>query len=462
MKMKKILALVLALMLTMSAFAFAETAEETAAAEETAVEETTAEESAESAETTAEEEVPEHDYEVITDPVVASFGDVEIHVSDCMTRFMNYYQTLSQYASYGIDVSNYIDSIKQTVLAEMVQLAIEAYKVEELGYNQFTEEELAEIEADAEATYNEMYLYYYDYFTYNAAADADIAAMTTEYLEQYNYSKDDILTLAKNSFATDKMVADLTKDVAVTEEDLTSYYDSCVAEDEESYTLNFGLYEESRTYETDTAICWNPEGYRRVLQVLIGFDDETKAQYADLQAQLDELLAAPAETTTTEATEATDETAEPALTIDEVNAQMDALAAPLYEIANEVTEKFNNGTPIEELIAEYSADDGMPEEGYYVNIQSTMWDEAFIDAAFSVTEKGQLSAPYAGMYGLYMVYYLDDVPAGAVALDEVREVLEPECLNLMVREAYFAQLDAWKEELGVETNIDFFITGYEG
>lgn len=449
MKMKKIIALVLALMLTMSAFAFAETAEETAAAEQTVAEET--------AEPTAEEEVPEHDYEVITDPVVASFSDVEIHVSDCMTRFMNYYQTLSQYASYGIDVSNYIDAIKQTVLAEMVQLAIEAQKVEELGYNQFTEEELAEIEADAEATYDEMYQYYYEYFTYNAAADADIATMTTEYLEQYNYSKDDILTLAKNSYATNKMVADLTKDVTVTEEDLTSYYESCVAEDEESYTLNFGLYEESRTYNSDTAICWNPEGYRRVLQVLIGFDDETKAQYADLQDQLDALLAAPTATA-----ETADETAEPALTIDEINAQMDALAAPLYEIAGEVTEKFNNGTPIEELIAEYSADDGMPAEGYYVNAQSAMWDEAFVDAAFSVTEKGQLSAPYAGMYGLYMVYYLDDVPAGAVALDEVREVLEPECLNLLVREAYFAQLDVWKEELGVETNIDFFVTGYEG
>ena len=147
MKLKKILALVLALMLTMSAFAFAETAEDPAA-EETAA----AAEADDTADAAAEEEVPEHDYEVITDPVVATVGDVEIHVSDCMPRFMNYYQTLAQYANYGIDVSNYITSIKQTVLSEMVQMEIEKVKVKELGYDQFTEEELSEIEADAAAT----------------------------------------------------------------------------------------------------------------------------------------------------------------------------------------------------------------------------------------------------------------------------------------------------------------------
>lgn len=455
MKLKKILALVLALMLTMSAFAFAETAEEPAA-EETAA----AEEAVDTADAAAEEEVPEHDYEVITDPVVATVGDVEIHVSDCMPRFMNYYQTLAQYANYGIDVSNYITSIKQTVLSEMVQMEIEKVKVKELGYDQFTEEELAEIEADAEATYNEMYLYYYDYFTYNAEPGSDVATMTTEYLEQYNYSKEDVLERAKNSFATNKMALDLTKDVAVTDEDLTSYYDSCVAADTEEYHMHYDAYESARTYGTDTAICYNPDGYRRVLQVLIGFDEETQAKYADLQSQMDALLNPEAAETAADAE--TDETAEPALTAEEILDQMDAYTAPLYEIASEVTEKFNNGTPIEELIAEYNADEGMPAEGYYVHNQSAIWDEAFVDAAFSVTEKGQLSAPYAGMYGLYMVYYLDDVPAGPVALDDVREILEPECYDILVREAYFAKLSEWRDEMNVETNIDFFITGYEG
>lgn len=452
MKMKKILALVLALMLTMSAFAFAETAEEPAAAEDAAATETTE---------TSDEEVLEHDYEVITDPVVATVGDVEIHVSECMTRFMNYYQTLSQYASYGIDVTSYLDSIKKTVLSEMVQLEIERQKIAELGYDQFTEEELAAITADAEETYNEIYLYYYDYFTYNAEAGADIGLMTTEYLEQYGYGKEDVLTMAKNSYATDKMVADITKDVTVTDEDLASYHYSCITEDEESYHLKYDAYEEARIAGSDTAICYNPEGYRRVLQVLIGFDDETKAQYAELQSQLDALLAT--EETTEETAEATAEATEaPALTVEEIKAQMNELTAPLFETAAEVTEKFNNGTPIEELIAEYSADEGMPAEGYYVHSQSPSYDSAFVDAAFSVTEKGQLSNGYAGIYGVYMVYYLDDVPSGAVALDEVREVLEPECYDILVRETYYAKLTEWRDELNVTTNLDFFVTGYEG
>ena len=453
MSMKKILALLLALLLTLSACAFAETAEEATADETAAVEET--------AEETAGEEELEHDYEVITDPVIASFGDVEIRVSDAMPRFMSYYNTMSGYSSYGIDVANYVPYIKQVVLAEMVQLAIEEHMVAELGYDQFTDEELATLEEEGTDTYNEMYAYYYEYFELNSTDyETDIGQQVTDYLAQYGYSKEDVINRAKVSAATDKMVHELTKDVTVTDADLEEYYNELIAEDQEAYQAKFGKYEEARTYGSDELIAWNPDGYRRVWQVLIAFDDDTKNQYAALQEQLDELLGMTETEDTTE--ESTEESTEPVLTVDEIKAQMAALTAPLYETANEVTEKFNNGTNISELIAEYNADTEMPEEGYYVCANSELWDSAFIDAAFSVTEIGQLSAAYAGQHGLYMVYYLDDVPGGAVEMtDEVRETLTTEVYNNKQLDAYYAYLDTWMEDLGVETNIDFFVTGYE-
>lgn len=451
MSMKNILALLLAMMLMISACAFAETADETeTTAEETVTEETAAEDG---------EEVLEHDYEVITDPIIASFGDVEIHVSDAMPRFMSYYNTLSNYSSYGIDVSSYVSYIKQTVLAEMVQLAIEEHMVTELGYDQFTEEELTALEEDATDTYNEMYAYYYEYFELNSTDyETDIGQQVTDYLAYYGYSKEDVLNRAKVSAATDKMVADLTKDVTVTEEDLQEYYDALVAEDQSAYQAKFGDYEQARTYGSDELITWNPDGYRRVWQVLIAFDDDTKTQYAALQEQLDKLLSS--DETEESAEEETSD--EPALTVDEIKAQMAELTAPLYETAAEVTEKFNNGADISELITEYSADTEMPEEGYYVCANSELWDSAFIDAAFSVTEIGQLSAGYAGQHGVYMVYYLDDVPGGTVEMtEEVREMLTEEVYNNMQLDAYYGYLDTWKEDLGVETNLDFFVTGYE-
>lgn len=430
MNIKRIFALLLALLLTMSACAFAEAGG-----------------------VAAEEEVPEHDYEVITDPVIITFGEREIHVSEVMTRFMNYYQTLSSYESYGITPASFLTQIKKTVLSEVTQELIEEVKIAELGYDQFTAEEQAVIDAQIEETFNDIYLYYYDYATYNSAPDADIAAIVNEYLEHYDYTKEDIQKKITHSYAADKMATDLTKDITVTPEVLLEYYNALVAQDQAEYENNRANYEDARTYGTDDMFCWNPEGYRRVLQVLIGFEtEEAKTEYNQLRTWRQQLFNGETPTAAE---------GETVPTIEEINARMAELEAPLKETAAEVTEKFNNGATIEELMAEYSADQNTPAEGYYVNFLSELYDVAFVDAAFSVNEIGQLSAGYAGQHGVYMVYYLADVPAGPVPLEELSEQLMPICLTNMQKDAYFTQLNEWKTELGIVTDIEMFITGYE-
>lgn len=429
MSIKKTLALLLALLFTLTSCAFA------------------------TAGGSAGGEVPEHNYEVITDPVIITFGDREIHVSEAMPRFNNYYQQLSSYQSYGIEASSFLTQIKKTVLSEMTQELIEEVKVEELKYNQFSEEEQAAIDAQVEQTFNEVYLYYYDYFTYNSAPDADIDATVKECLEHYNYTKEDIYKMVSNRVAVDKMASDLTAGTVVTDEAMQSYYDALVAQDQTAYAENLAAYEEARMYGTDDRFMYNPEGYRRVLQVLIGFEnEEDKTAYNDLLTKYNTLI---------NGGELTVAEGEVAPTIDELKAAMTDMEAPLREIAAEVTEKFNNGTPIDALMDEYSADRKTPAEGYYVNIQSSAFDSAFVDAAYSVNEIGELSAPYAGQHGLYMVYYLADVPAGPVALEDVRAELEPECLSNLKRDTYFAQLSLWRDQLGITTNIEMFITPYD-
>ena len=96
MKMSRILALLLALMLALSAVAFAEDATEAPAAEAT--------------EAPADDEAAEAE----ADPVIAEFGDVQIRVSDALPQFESYYQMMS---GYGFDMSAYAPYIKQQVLA---------------------------------------------------------------------------------------------------------------------------------------------------------------------------------------------------------------------------------------------------------------------------------------------------------------------------------------------------------
>lgn len=427
MKMRKVLALLLALLLTLSAVAFAEEPEATEAP--------VAEEAPEASGETAADE----------DPVIAEFGDVQIRLSDALLRFENYYQML---ASYGIDMSVYSDIVKQQVVSELVQQAIEAYKTEELGYNDLTGEELEQAAAEAESQYQELYDYYLSYFTSNGVEDP--AAETTAFLAEYGYSQDDILEMLKQSIATNNMATELTRDVEVTEEDLQAGYDEEVAADQAAYEGNYTAYETARSGGSDEMFAWNPEGYRRVRQVLIGFEDDDRAAYTALANEL--VKARNGE--------------EGARSEEEIQAEIDALYAPLYETAADVRAAFDAGTSIDDLITEYGSDPGMLTEpglteGYYVCADSQQWDTAFRDAAMSVNAIGELSEPAPGTYGLYMVYYLADVTPGAVPLDELRDTLSAQLLSEAQTTAYHAQLSAWREELGVEYHLENFVTAYD-
>lgn len=420
MKMRRILALLLALTLTLCSTALAE--EATEAPEAAATDEAAA----------ATEE----------DPVIAEFGDVQIRVSDAMPQYASYYQML---ASYGIDMTAYADYVKNQVVSELVLQAIEAYKTAELGYNEFTDEELATATENASARYQEMYDYYLSYFTTNGVGDP--ASETTAYLEQYGYTPETILEKVKQGLATDKMAEALTADLEVTDEDLKAYYDAAVAEDEEAYFENYTDYETARLNASDAVIAWNPEGYRRVRQVLIAFDDDAKSQYSTLSSEL------------TQAQNGD----EGARTEAEVQADIDALLAPLYEKAAEVRGKFDEGATIDDLIAEYGSDPGMTTEpglteGYYVCANSQMWDQAFVKAAMSVDAVGQLSEPEVGVYGLYMVYYLADVTPGAVDYEQIRDVLDAQCLQETRQNAYYSQLTDWVDELNVQYHMENFVT----
>ena len=247
------------------------------------------------------------------------------------------------------------------------------------------------------------------------------------------------------------MVDAITADLVVTDEDLQAYYDDAVAEDQQAYEGNYAAYEQDRcsTSEEDV-IAWNPEGYRRVRQVLIALDSDSKTRYSALSTELDNIRNGE----------------ESARTEEEVQEEIDQLFAPLYETADEVRAKFDEGAGIDELIAEYGSDPGMTTEpglteGYYVCANSQIWDPAFVEAAMSVDAIGQLSEPKAGSYGLYMVYYLADVTPGAVPYEDVRDVLDPQCQTAAKRAAYYDQLDAWSEELGVQFYLDRFVTSYD-
>ena len=82
-------------------------------------------------------------------------------------------------------------------------------------------------------------------------------------------------------------------------------------------------------------------------------------------------------------------------------------------------------------------------------------DEAFLEAVFSdkMQNPGDVSDPSLGMYGIYITYYLREVPSGAVELTDelyssILGILENEKLSAL----YNSMIDEWAEECTVEYN----------
>lgn len=66
---------------------------------------------------------------------------------------------------------------------------------------------------------------------------------------------------------------DLMDGYQCTEDEIKEYYNEAVAQDEKNYKDNIALYEQV-LYDTDTDIWYIPEGYRKVLEIVLNGDDE--------------------------------------------------------------------------------------------------------------------------------------------------------------------------------------------
>ena len=407
--------------------------------------------------------------------IVATFGENGVVWLDDVQAA--YDSVSAQYASYGLDLASYgmEETVKKDLVDSAVEDAVVKAKAAELGLDQFDEAALAEFEASAEATMQSYIDYYLGYYYPDAEEVTDeMRAEAEKYWTDNGFSREAYAESLQKDAINEAVYEYVTKDVAVTDEDVQAEYETLISENQESYT-NDRTYNSDRN--ADVTIAWNPEGYRAVKHVLIKFNDEQSALYSDLQSQLDSLNAEKdaivAAQTATEAPEAeataeADETAEPEATeaplrtLEEVNAdiaacatEVEALYAQLMPTAEEVVAAFNAGTSFDELIAKYNEDPGMTNEptatiGYAVSADSTTWDPAFTEGAMSIAEVGQISEPVRGSSGIHIIYYMSDVTPGEVALDEIRDGVAEVALSDKIAATYDEQVAAWVEEANVE------------
>lgn len=415
-------------------------------------------------------QIAQLEHDLAAKDYVAEFDGGFVLATDAMEQY-EYVEYM--YSYYGYSMDGYEDYIKQDLAKSMVQDAIVQYEAKAMGLDQYTDEQKAEITANADASLANYIANYRSNFEGEDKTEEDIIAETTDYLTQNGISYESLYTQEEENYLSNLLFAKVVEDVSISEDDAKAKFDALVAADETTYQ-SASDYENAAL--NGTAIYWRPEGYRNVKQVLVAFDDDQSSRYSDINSRLTSLqseldaLNAPAETAEAEATEAAESaepTAEPRSAeeiqadIDAANAELDALYAELMPKAEEVTGKFAEGTGIDELIATYGGDPGsINEDGttntYQVSAASASYDSAFVDAAMSVSAIGEMSQPTRGSYGLYIVYYDSDVTSGAVDYETVKDDVYQLALDEAQTTTYNAQMDAWMEELNVVYYLENF------
>ena len=198
------------------------------------------------------------------------------------------------FSQYGYDTSDegMLQWINQYALEYAVQLELMEQKAAELGLDQFTDEEKAEIEkenADEWAEIVDTYVSYYGGLTEESTDEEKASARISvlSMLEGWGYTEAIMLETAFDNAVLDRVEAYMVEGAVVTDEDIRQSFDEKAAADEETYKNDVAMYEYMTQYYGQTAY-YVPEGYRGVTHILLEVSDDLMGEYESLSARLEE------------------------------------------------------------------------------------------------------------------------------------------------------------------------------
>ena len=378
------------------------------------------------------------------------------------------YENYAASNGYNTADENLIKAINQQSLYETIGYRLILQKGKELGLDQITDEDKTGFETDAKAQWEEIVSSFISSMgkVTEESSDEDKAAARADaeaqLLSDYGFDEaryvEEYISQASSNTVYSRVTDHLSKDLKVTDEDVQTYFEDLVKDDQETYENDAGAYEFYTQYYGQPSY-YMPEGYRGITHILLKVDDDLLNNWKDLSARLEEQAQAETDTPAAEETPAEDAepTAEPEPTEEPVTEEMvtkakEAILESVKATVDEIKARLDAGATFDDLIKEYGTDPGMQDdtmraEGYPVHNDSIRYDPAFKDAAMALEKVGDVSEPVVGSYGVHILHYLRDIPGGAVELtDDMKAEFRETILHEMISEALHSAVDQWMEE----------------
>ena len=254
------------------------------------------------------------------------------------------------------------------------------------------------------------------------------------------------------------------KDVTVSDEEIKSWYDENLKTQQETYDNNPENYKADKEAEElygGDPVLYVPEGYSRVLHILITPEDAISDEYSEKFSEMEDLKSEYGElafTVNVEGGEGADRLSEIKTEYNKLKADADKIKdeylAPSVEKAKEAYAKLQSGEEFSKVAKEYSPDTEGNKNGLLISVKhsgSYDWSKEVKDA-FAKIKQGEYTEPVKDDEGVHILYYLSDEPAGEVGLDSVKDKIK-EILMIDVQEDEWNQmLETWKNDESVSLN----------
>lgn len=355
----------------------------------------------------------------------------------------------------------YTEEQKQEILQKtkkrLIGMAVIENKLREVGKNDFTEDEMDILRAQAASQYEQTWQQIYqDSKKYTT----DISELEiTSWMTEKGYTTEAFLRELEASERESRILDLYCSDVSVTDEDVQRYYqEQFLDPDREKYGNDVPCYEEEVLLSGMNAF-YTPEGYRYIKNILLAYPEEIASQLAAIQMEGKKTINAmkKAYNKLAEAAAAGQELTELKAAYDQKLAAVNALedryrekekdALPLLaDTIASIREQLKSGISIETLLKEYSLDQqqtGSDKPGALYHPDSTLWPQEAHDVIDAVTEIGGLSEPYCDQMGVHLIYYAGNAPGGE------RILTAAERLQLEQSALYYYQLQRLEELISV-------------
>lgn len=403
-------------------------------------------------------------------------------VNQQVSQTLDYQEYL--YSMYGMAFdktsATSVSEARDSVIEGLIQQAVIDQKINEMGMNAFTEDELAQMNTTVDETYQS----YADsvktsYFAETELAGEELDKAIADKMTELGYAtKEQLLENEKITKATDKLKAEVVKDVAVSDDEVKAEYDTRVESAKTEYEGNLSAY--GAAVQNGSTVYYTPAGYRYVKNILRKLSDEDSPKISELNQQitdkqtqltnvetsltgLGEDAAADDEETAKTRADLTATKATLDAEIADLNKQLgeakEAAYAAVQPTIDEILAKLNEGGDFDALMEEYGEDTGMQaspakETGYLVCEGSTTWVTEFTEAAMALKSIGDVSPAVRTSYGIHILKYVGDAAEGPADYAAVEETVRGELLTQKQDNLYNETVSQWVTDAGAKTYKD--------